>query len=228
LVVSAKTEEPQLLSKDLVVFIPLIGTVIAISYDVGYFYGIDVKLFTLFSVSEHIVFALEATPFALAAAIVVAAFVGTGVDRTVGLAVYVAGQKIQKRKTKLYIDVTLIAAVIILIGAVIYFRKLWVAASLVSGMSVALLRILPLANRTIYLVAGALVIICAFGMGHDFARSYVLHGPTTHSIQLENETLSVKLIRSGDRGLLYYEPKSKQLSFLRWEAVKRLTSSDLE
>jgi hypothetical protein len=52
-------------SKEILVAVPVLGSAIAISYDVGYFYGLDIKLFTLFSIAEHIVFALEALPFAL-------------------------------------------------------------------------------------------------------------------------------------------------------------------
>jgi hypothetical protein len=45
--------------------IPVFSAGIAIAFDVGYFWGIDINLFTLFSLAEHILFALEAAPFAL-------------------------------------------------------------------------------------------------------------------------------------------------------------------
>jgi hypothetical protein len=32
-------------------------------------------------------------------------------------------------------------------------------------------------------------------------------------------------MRSGDRGILYYEPKAKQLNFVRWDTVKKLSST---
>jgi hypothetical protein len=47
-------------------YYPLIAATIAVSFDVGCFYAIDISFFTLFSLSEHIVFALEALPVALA------------------------------------------------------------------------------------------------------------------------------------------------------------------
>jgi hypothetical protein len=46
--------------KEALVLIPLIGSVLALTYDVGYFYGIDINFFTFFSVTEHLVFAIEA------------------------------------------------------------------------------------------------------------------------------------------------------------------------
>lgn len=53
------------INKDLIVAIPLLVTAIAATFDVGYFSGIDINYFTLFSLSEHLVFALEALPMAL-------------------------------------------------------------------------------------------------------------------------------------------------------------------
>jgi hypothetical protein len=44
---------------------PLLATSLAIFYDVGFFYAIDAGFFTFFSVTEHLVFALQALPFAL-------------------------------------------------------------------------------------------------------------------------------------------------------------------
>jgi inner membrane protein involved in colicin E2 resistance len=38
-------------------------------FDVGYFFGVGIDYFTLFSLSEHIGFALEALPVALAISI---------------------------------------------------------------------------------------------------------------------------------------------------------------
>src|SRR5260221_508806 len=48
--------------KDAVLFIPAAATLLAVSYDVGYFFEIDLQFFTFFSLGEHIVFALMALP----------------------------------------------------------------------------------------------------------------------------------------------------------------------
>jgi hypothetical protein len=44
----------------------VVATVFAVAFDVGWFSAIDISLFTLFSISEHIVFALRALPVAIA------------------------------------------------------------------------------------------------------------------------------------------------------------------
>src|SRR3954447_10814562 len=48
---------------------PLFATSLAIFYDVGFFYAIDAGFFTFFSLTEHLVFALQALPFALVPAV---------------------------------------------------------------------------------------------------------------------------------------------------------------
>ncbi|MBI5313368.1 MAG: hypothetical protein HZB28_09680 [Methylocystis sp.] len=44
--------------------ISAVAVSVAVTFNLGYFYGIDINLFTLFSLSEHILFAVEALPIA--------------------------------------------------------------------------------------------------------------------------------------------------------------------
>src|SRR6202521_1018906 len=64
-----------------IAYIPLLGAAVALIFDVGCFYAIQINLFTLFSLSEHIVFAIQAFPIALAVFIPISGLVvvmGTG------------------------------------------------------------------------------------------------------------------------------------------------------
>jgi hypothetical protein len=47
---------------------PLLASTIAVTYDVGFFFGSDIGFFTFFSFTEHLVFALQAAPFAVSTA----------------------------------------------------------------------------------------------------------------------------------------------------------------
>src|SRR4051812_23785803 len=67
--IMAETKQPSFSAKDFFVLIPLVGTTLAALYEVGFFYGIGISYFTLFSLSEHIVFALTALPLALGLAL---------------------------------------------------------------------------------------------------------------------------------------------------------------
>src|SRR5262245_57400398 len=46
--------------KDLITVVPVAGIILAAMYDFGFFASVDKSLFSLFSWSDHIVFALEA------------------------------------------------------------------------------------------------------------------------------------------------------------------------
>jgi hypothetical protein len=70
-VVMEKSDGIAVSARELLVALPILGTTLAITYDVGFFYGIDIGYFTLFSLAEHIVFALEAIPSAFVGALMV-------------------------------------------------------------------------------------------------------------------------------------------------------------
>ncbi|AWO94305.2 MULTISPECIES: hypothetical protein [Bradyrhizobium] len=127
--------KPQLEFKEVAVLIPLIGTAIAISYDVGYFYGLDIKLFTLFSITEHVVFALEATPVAFVLAIFLIAYLGPGLDVLLGVKVHTAGKNMHKTKRR-YVDAAIPAGLVLLVGVALYFSFFGLIAGLIAGAAV--------------------------------------------------------------------------------------------
>jgi hypothetical protein len=51
--------------------LPLLGAVIAVTFDVGYFWGVDINYFNFFSLSEHLIFAVQALPFAMILALLI-------------------------------------------------------------------------------------------------------------------------------------------------------------
>jgi hypothetical protein len=52
--------------------VPIAASTFALAFDIGYFYSIDIGWFSFFSISEHVEFALRASPIAFAALIVLA------------------------------------------------------------------------------------------------------------------------------------------------------------
>jgi hypothetical protein len=55
--------------KEFLVTLPVLGSALAVTFDVGYFTALDINYFNIFSISEHITFALEVLPTALAISI---------------------------------------------------------------------------------------------------------------------------------------------------------------
>src|SRR4051794_5219160 len=71
--VADDTNRASFFNKEMFVVLPIIGSTIAITYDVGYFFALDINFFTVFTISEHITFALEVLPLAILASIILIA-----------------------------------------------------------------------------------------------------------------------------------------------------------
>jgi hypothetical protein len=53
----------------LVTIVPMVAPAFAFAFVVGYFFAFDISWFPLFSLSEHIVFAIRALPIAIGASV---------------------------------------------------------------------------------------------------------------------------------------------------------------
>jgi hypothetical protein len=231
--------------KELAVLVPVFGTAIAITYDVGFFWGLDINYFTLFSLTEHIVFAIEALPVALGLSFVL----------TVLFVAYKAADQRGNEKTERetstlnpqqkyewlqqgaarvrrtswpWIAFTL---------ALICFA--WVSRTLLSllvfticvalltiGLRINILFFYPkMIQYSPFVVATYAVIaslLITFAVGVDVQQRFVRGGKVAHAISLENSELTGRIVRAGERGILFYDPGSREISFVRWDAVKRI------
>jgi hypothetical protein len=71
------------------------------------------------------------------------------------------------------------------------------------------------------------MIIASFVLGYQNARERLAAGTwATHIITMSRQTddLRVRLIRSGDRGLLFFDPATKTINFVKWSDVKSIQS----
>jgi hypothetical protein len=63
---STEAGNSRLSAKDFAVIAPILGSALCATFDVGYFWGVDINFFNAFSLTEHIVFSIQAIPIALA------------------------------------------------------------------------------------------------------------------------------------------------------------------
>jgi hypothetical protein len=208
--------------KELFVVIPLVGSAIAISYDVGYFYAVDINFFTIFSIAEHIVFALEATPLALLLAVSVVMFFKTGINERLEQ----AGAR--HAATGAWWPTIALAMLVLVLIVLLYVG--WIGTSVLAGIvggGVSIwLKSTPQEKWMMFSAAGCTVIVISFAAGFDMGMRYLRFGPPRHSIQTDaSESLSVKIIRTGERGVLYFEPKSKEVGFIKWASIKKISET---
>ena len=230
--------------KEFAVLVPVFGTAIAITYDVGFFWGLDINFFTLFSLTEHIVFAIEALPLAL----------GLSFILTVSFVVSRATDQREEEKTERetstldpqqkyewyhqravrarraswpWIAFTL--AFIYFAWASRHLLSLFVFTSCVAllaiGLRINILFYPKMIRHSPFVLATYAVIVSlliTFAIGVDVQQRFVRGGKVAHAISLENSELTGRIVRAGERGILFYDPGSREISFVRWETVKRI------
>jgi hypothetical protein len=215
--------------KELFFSIPLLGSALAITFDVGYFFGIDINFFTLFSLSEHIVFSFEALPFTLI-------FAATLV---VGNATWKLGREHERkaresnekavrapRLSARFVDVSTMA---IFCGMTIFsYWQGWYSGAVFSALC-ALVTVLITGwprlffNMFTMTVFGVFAVFAVtFALGYESAQHYITAIAPTHIIEFDSTKQSGKLIRAGDRGLLFLDSATKQIGLVRWDGIKRI------
>lgn len=223
----------RLFNKELLVLLPVVGSAIAITYDVGYFTALDINFFTVFTISEHVAFALEVLPLAILATVLL---VITPIAWDRGRR---SGREERHReitagaKTKFYKSWFFWIGILYptwIVGLVYFYRS----ASLIAVLVLYILAMVLIKWFAIYLLLRPLVWIGAssfacltlsFAIGMDVATSYRNSSRFDYTIKTNDAELKAKVVRSGERGLLFHEEGSKQLLLLPWSEIKRVNSS---
>jgi hypothetical protein len=205
--------------KDYFVFVPFVLSAGAVTFDLGYFYGIDVKFFTLFSLSEHLLFALEALPsvFVIALAVMAIVFVVAAVRKiwqSTGRGV------VGNLLAKIWADKRLLMFVgLISVSVATLFLPEWLGLLLIvlAGlvMYLVLLRSLSFALALLAIT----IQFPIFLLGFYSAVRFLENSHIEHQLQMQGELAQGKIIRSGDRGLLFFDVSNHQIRFIKWDNV---------
>jgi hypothetical protein len=219
--------------KELFVLLPVVGSAIAITYDVGYFYALDINFFTVFTISEHIAFALEILPVAILATIIlIVTPIAWDKGRRSGAAEarreITTGIKTKFYKTKFFW--TQLAFFIWLVGLAYFYRSATsIAIVLIYAGAIILAEwfaIYLLLQPMVWLGASSLACLTlSFTVGMDVATSYRNSTIYSYAVKTADRELKVKVVRSGERGLLFHEEVSKQLLLLPWNEIKQVSTS---
>jgi hypothetical protein len=76
------------------------------------------------------------------------------------------------------------------------------------------------ASLLVLAIGGAWVL--AFLVGYERSQAVLTTKVPTETISIEGKEIPAKLVRGGDRGVLFLSLESKKLNFLRWEAIKKI------
>jgi hypothetical protein len=216
--------------KDAVLFIPAAATLLAVSYDVGYFLEIDLQFFTFFSLGEHIVFALMALPLVLVLLFVTLLGIALAQALT-GWADRIFPTKPQSEPPNwkapaiwivLFVGLIIIA---LLVGVLIYLVIATQVGAPLVGAVVFGLCIIAVRTQSLFvwvLVAMG-VFVVAFVLGSDFSRIHRAGGKANNLI-VDGQGVRGQIVRSGERGVLFYDSEAKAYRMVRWADLKEIST----
>jgi hypothetical protein len=226
--------------KEFAWLIPIFGTAIAVAYDVGFFWGLDINYFTLFSVSEHIVFALEAMPIALGISFAIIFFFVAWrasdakeeamiekAKSSLGQPELVEWAKAQIAKRRKQAILSIAFSVVYVILQMIFkygWHSVWYAVIIGTAYSILGLRVSEIVHRRNFAICyfSIAALIVSFAVGDDVQREYVRGGKASHAVSFDGTELMGRVVRAGDRGILFFNPSTNEISLLRWDTIKRI------
>ena len=198
--------------KDLITIVPVAGIILAAMYDLGFFYSVDISLFTLFSWADHIVFSLEA----LFPAIVIVSALGWALSK------FTLDAPLKKQPHR---RLWFLFALFAFIGVINTLNE---SAALVFWFLMCLITLAGIFVNVwlsgIVLAYSLGLLFGAYAIGYtDGLRTLRFSGE--QSLFTTSSQMNGRVFRGGERGVLFYDPATKKMSFLLWSEVKRLETA---
>jgi hypothetical protein len=201
---------------------------VALTYDVGFFNGLGIAYFSLFSLAEHLVFALGALPFALATVISIPALATLVILLTRLMRRMLPPAIMKLFNLHYFIPILLILITLALTAFGFDQRFIFFPAFAVCVLATMMVARI---NFRLELLLPATIIVSSFFMtfavASDIGRAQFRKAPS-HTLETSAGQLPGILIRGGERGVLFYDPNKKEISFQRWDTIIRITSKPKE
>jgi hypothetical protein len=220
---------------------PLLASSLAITYDVGFFVGVGIGFFSFFSLSEHLVFALQSLPFAIPPVAVLLLWFTTGwygyrLGRRDGT---VSTEGIEAKLSNLH------SAIKTFVRPRLWLPRLWMgmlipcifinawrgqyAVAFLIGCLPIYLAKAPDVHAAWKSRSPVLMAICAFAalilsflIGLQRADAVLNSQSASEMIGIEDKSLPARLIRGGDKGVLFFSLETRKVRFLRWDSIKQI------
>lgn len=201
--------------KDTIVILPVMGTGLAMCWEVGSFLPIGGAAFSYFSITEHLAFAVPALPFAILFSLSIicgAAFT----ERFVALELRIRGLG-----RTLFILLSVLA-LLSLYWLIVYGRSAFYLTLALTSVFLLATQLVAEPKLRLGLTAGGIVIsmlLLALAAGVDFMR-YRLSREAPATIDTAAGSVSGVVVRAGERGVMMYDRAGLKFTFVRWDAVK--------
>jgi hypothetical protein len=208
--------------KDFAVIVPVAASALALTFDVGYFYAADIHYFSFFSLTEHLVFAAPVMPLAIAM-VASGGMASLFIKRRVGEPY----QRPRILQWKVFVPIVLFLALggLLVRSYSVAMLVVWIVLLYVIAVT------LTLRDRITKTHVFGSVLVVAFGFsffwGVDSLGLDVRREETSNIINRSTDTLQVKVLRAGDRGVLIYDLSTKEFGLLRWDGIGSISSKTM-
>jgi hypothetical protein len=222
-------EDPKLSAplalKDYFVFVPLAGSALAISWEIGSFYPISGAAFGAFSLAEHLAFALQAFPLGYVIALGASILYSVGTLRR-ARASFRSKARIKRLSVVLLLGLSLGASAALGLalgmwdsGAHTIPYITFVSLCLVSLVLLLLLASdLPPYTTSAWLLL--LAFFLAFSLGVDSTRIAIEKAPIS-VIETDTGKLEIRVLRANPSAIVGYDPTSSYFVLLKGDRVKQ-------
>jgi hypothetical protein len=232
--VTAKSKSEPWSVKDGLIAIPFLASALALTWEVGFFIRIKGGAFGIFSISEHVTFALQALPVAFFAAtiIIAGALQKDLMDRHLKPRFLSLSKPNRQRLVSglSYFGIVFFAsaAVYQLFYAVDAVLLVITVFALATHIAIVLSPNLIRRSTVLGFVSLVGAFAFTFAAGIDTARNEIsslrpLNKITVVEKGQDTKTeLNVRIMRTGERGVLYFDPIARQFALLPWENIRRI------
>jgi hypothetical protein len=211
------------------------------------FMGWDLDFLLFFSLTEHLVFALQALPFALVPGVWV---LGAILLPMYGTARQERHEKefaerlkqmtledLQRERTKLisrgrwFTIGSIFGRVASCVGAIWFFLHHQYLTSVGWLISAFVWDIVPISFKDQISPARKIVIafsaislgwITAFALGYERAENVITSTIATELVSSQTNDIAGQIVRGGEAGILLFSVETRKLIFLRWDSVTRI------
>jgi hypothetical protein len=221
--------------KDWAIFIPTVGSALALFYNVGFFNALDITFFSFFSISEHVLFAMEALPLTFVLAGVAIWFLGESASFRLPQALKsesVTTDKSREVPSWLLPALTVALCAIGVVSSFVFIRQhsYWEATAVILAIitTFAIIYVPTFSVPMVWMPYAALALsLFGYAFGSDRGFTYKQMTKTTHLIYLSTDPkcLAAIVILSGTNGVLFIEQHTNRLNLLRWSDVTRISSN---
>lgn len=207
--------------------------------------------FSFFSLSEHLVFALQSLPFAIPPVAILLLSFTTGwygyrlghrnaaasiegldpkfgnVDSTITKSFKILDHSLWAVRSGTgiwWLGAIFLAwvgqyAVAFLLGVIMIFTTIAVVSP---SVLVSVFEEMSERRSTLAALCAVALLVLSFLIGLQRAGTILTSRAASETIGVENNLLPARLIRGGDKGILFFSLDSKKVRFLRWDSIKQI------